>query len=91
MGPFEMTVYIVLIVVVAGIVRKHIQARHGKGGGSEGQGHGDWGTGHHGYYSKTDLKPYLDKIDALEERIRVLEKIATDPSNRLSKEIDDLK
>jgi len=39
---------------------------------------------------KTDVKPYLDKIETLEKRIRVLERIVTDKSHNLAREIDEL-
>lgn len=43
-----------------------------------------------GTYSKKQLQPYLDRIDQLEERIKVLERIATDKRRNLSDEIDRL-
>jgi len=43
-----------------------------------------------GGYSKKKLKPYLDRIDQLEERIKVLERIATDKKHNLSDEIASL-
>ena len=97
MGPFEMVVYIVLISVAGGIIGKMIAAKHG-GGGDEAGNRGNqpggsrrrrhpWGPNHN---QQEDLKPYLEKIDALEERIRVLERIVTDKSERLKREIDEL-
>lgn len=93
MGPFEMVVYIVLIGVAGGVIGKMIAARHGgeddtgnNGNHPRRRGHA-WGSPNN---SQEDLKPYLEKIDALEERIRVLERIVTDKSERLSREIDDL-
>lgn len=97
MGPFEMVVYIVLISVAGGIIGKMIAAKHGGRGDDTGSGgkqpHGPrnrrhaWGPNQN---APDDLKPYLEKIDALEERIRVLERIVTDKSERLSREIDEL-
>lgn len=43
------------------------------------------------YYSKKKLDPYLKKIEAMEERIQNLEKIATDPRRNLADEIDNLR
>jgi len=43
-----------------------------------------------GYMSRNKLKPYLDRIDQLEERVKVLERIATDKGRNLSHEIDSL-
>ena len=97
MGPFEMVVYIVLISVAGGIIGKMIAAKHGGGGDepkdSSGQGRGPRGRRHAWgprQKDREDLKPYLEKIDALEERIRVLERIVTDKSERLKREIDEL-
>ena len=43
------------------------------------------------YYSKKKLDPYLKKIEAMEQRIRNLEKIATDPRRNLADAIDNLR
>ena len=43
-----------------------------------------------GSYSKKSLKPYLERIEKLEERVKVLERIATDKGRNLSDEIDSL-
>jgi hypothetical protein len=42
-------------------------------------------------HSRDELKPCLEKIAALEDRIRVLERIVTDRGDRLSREIDELR
>jgi|GEM_PF-403099 len=92
MGPFEMVVFIVLICTAGSIIGKYM---HGKHSGKAGTHHDhessdwDWGTGGP-HYTRKELKPYLEKIDALEERIRVLERIVTDRRARLSREIDEL-
>ena len=49
----------------------------------------DMGMGEN-YYSKAKMDPYLAKIDALEERVRVLERIATDKGHALAEEINRL-
>lgn len=92
MGPFEMVVWIVVICTLGSVIGKYLHAKHSKDG-KESQpdwSNWDWGMGDPGY-SKKELKPYLEKIDALEERIRVLERIVTDKSGRLSREIDELR
>lgn len=43
-----------------------------------------------GSYSKKSLKPYLERIEKLEERVKVLERIATDKGRNLADEIDRL-
>ena len=40
--------------------------------------------------SDEDAQAMLARIDELEERIRVIEKIVTDPKDRLARAIDDL-
>ncbi|WP_417319754.1 hypothetical protein [Emcibacter sp.] len=90
MGPFEMVVAIVLIAVIGGVIKNWLKAR-------ENGARLDLGTLAHDlgldddYYSKNQIKPYLDRIEGLEERIKVLERIVTDKSHNLSREIDELK
>jgi hypothetical protein len=100
MNPFEMVVIIVMISVAGSLIGKYIHAKHGGGKDNKASTHSkdhgpdwsgwDWGAGGP-HYTKKELKPYLEKIDALEERIRVLERIVTDKSERLSREIDELR
>lgn len=90
MNPFEMVIGIVLIATIGSLIGRYIHARYGGGSArSHGADHSDWDWGMG--YSKDELKPYLEKIDALEERIRVLERIVTDRGERLSREIDELR
>ncbi|PCI32451.1 MAG: hypothetical protein COB54_06810 [Alphaproteobacteria bacterium] len=89
MTLWSMIVAVVAISVLGGIV---IQYLKGKEMGvdydldklSEALGLSD------GYMSKNKLKPYLERIDQLEERVKVLERIATDKGRTLSDEIDRL-
>lgn len=37
------------------------------------------------------LEPVLARLEAMEARLATLERIATDPSQRLAREIDDLR
>jgi hypothetical protein len=93
MNPFEMVIGIVLIGTVGSLIGKYIHARYGSGpdkAHDHGHGHGR-ADGDRADDTRGELKPYLEKIDALEERIRVLERIVTDRSERLSREIDELR
>ena len=98
MGPFEMIVYIVLICTAGGIIGRMMCPRSANGADANvntRQRHrGPWGHGHHGgpppRNPEADIKPYVAKIDALEERIRVLERIVTDKTERLKRELNEL-
>ena len=89
MGFWEAIVLIVCISVIGGLVMQFLK---GKENGvnydfdklSESLGLSD------GFYSEKNLKPYLDRIDQLEERIKVLERIATDKGRNLADEINNL-
>ncbi len=84
MNPFEMVVLIILIVTIGRVA----SARYG--------------VGRSGRRSRRDLVDapnavsiedgtrMKSEIDRLNERIRVLERLATDPSKRLSDQIDAL-
>ncbi len=74
MTMWEMIVWVVGLGTIAHIVPEYLKARE-KGVFDEDKGND---------------KNYLDRIEKLEERIRVLEKIATDKSNNLKDEIDRL-
>ena len=81
MGPFEMVVAIVAIVMVASIVRAKIGiAKHGKGG--DGVHHPD-----------PDAARLKVEVAQLKERIAVLERIATDNNGALDldREIERLR
>lgn len=90
MTLWSMIVWVVAIGVLGGIVTQYLK---GKEQGvdydldalAEKLGLNDGG------YSKKKLKPYLDRIDQLEERIKVLERIATDKKHSLADEIASLK
>ncbi|HKI74843.1 MAG TPA: hypothetical protein VJ998_09375 [Pseudomonadales bacterium] len=75
MNVFEMVVIIVIVSVVAGTIRSYFRSRHRM----VSQG------GHE------SLDEALDKIDDLEERVRVLERVVTDDKYDLKRQIDDLK
>lgn len=75
MNPFEMVVIIVIVVVIGRVVREHLRAKSLTGGNAH----------------QETLEDALDRIDDLEERVRVLEKVVTDDGYDLKRQIDDLK
>lgn len=89
MTLWSMIVWVVAISVLGGIFMQYLK---GKERGvdydldklSEALGLGGGGM------SRKDLKPYLERIDQLEERVKVLERIATDKGRNLADEIDKL-
>lgn len=84
MNPFEMVVLIILIVTIGRVVsaRYGINAwdRKGRRGGVDPQN----------LVSIEDGARMKNEISRLNERIAVLERLATDPSKRLSDQIDAL-
>lgn len=89
MNPFEMVIWIVVIVTVAGIIKSFIN--RGKPDMPEDvMDNMLHNLGMDDYYSKKKIDPYLQRIDKMEERIRILERIATDKSRNLADEINRL-
>jgi hypothetical protein len=81
MNPFEMVVAIVAIASIASVLRaKYGVVRRGKG--EEFVGH---------LQPDPDAARLRDEIRALKERIAVLERIATDGSTALDREIEALR
>lgn len=85
---------IIAIVTIGWVMTTTIRARHGYPIEDE------WGNAVHKAYSESDegtkaLAAENEKLKAtvgrLEERLKVLERIATDPSRQLSDEIDRLR
>ncbi|WP_375397862.1 hypothetical protein [uncultured Sphingomonas sp.] len=90
---------IIAMVTIGGIIKMSIRARHGlpiEDGGRR--------NNRRQRFADTDLaaerqiellsgenQKLVDQISRLEERLRVLERIATDPAERISREIDDLR
>lgn len=85
MNPFEMVVLIVLIVVMGRV----ISARYGVGGGRR-RDRGFVQLPPQDAVSIEDGARMKAEIDRLNGRIAVLERLATDPSKRLSDQIDAL-
>ncbi len=83
-------VLIVGISIIGGILSQYLKGKNGEDTSREnilselGLDFDD------GYMSENKLKPYLDRIDQLEERVKVLERIATDKGRNLADEIDRL-
>jgi cell division protein FtsB len=91
-GPF-FVLAIIAIVMVSWVITTAIRARHGYPLTD------DWGNPVHPVRQDEDAtKALVDEnkqlkanVERLEERLKVLERIATDPTKRLSDEIDDLR
>jgi hypothetical protein len=77
MNPFEMVVIIVLIVTLGGVLKHWLATRHRFQDLEE-------------QLRETGIPDQLERIDRLEERVRTLERIVTDRSERLRNEIDSL-
>lgn len=90
MNVFEMVILIVLVVMIAGVMKSYIERNKPKGlsGDTMDNFMDEMGLGD--YVTKSTISPYLEKINALEERIKVLERIATDKGRNLSEEINRL-
>ena len=73
-GPFLMVVLIVLIAVGAGVVNNYLKLQAKRSEGA----------------SDAEIQKMQADIDRLTERVRVLEKIATDGDHRLRDEISRL-
>lgn len=81
MNPFEMVVMIVAIVTLGRVLSSRYGSR-------------DQGRGAKGELPAADTGENLrlqSEVARLNERIRVLERLATDPAKRLSDEIESLK
>ncbi|WP_298018461.1 hypothetical protein [uncultured Parasphingopyxis sp.] len=79
-NPFAMVVAIVLIVSIAGVMRAKYKA-----------GLGEDENGNTVRLTDPDADKLRDEVRTLKERIAVLERIATDRSNRLEDEIEALR
>lgn len=83
MNPFEMVVLIILIVTVGRVLSGRYAKRDGRSQGAiEASGDG---------VSVAEAARLKAEVTRLNERIQVLERLATDPAKRLSDEIESLK
>jgi uncharacterized protein YlxW (UPF0749 family) len=81
-NQFEMVVLIVAIVMFAGVFKaKYGYGRHGRRGGGE----------QISAEEQAETQRLRDEVKQLKERIHVLERIAVDKENSLSREIEDLR
>jgi hypothetical protein len=78
MNPFEMVVLIVAIVSIAGIMRAKYRVGSDKHGNDV-------------LLSDPDAARMRDEIKQLKERVAVLERLATDNTSSLDREIDKLR
>ncbi len=83
---------IILICMAAWVITTAIRAKHGYPLTD------DWGNTVHKNGSDDATKALIDEnkqlkntVDRLEERLKVLERIATDPAKRLADDIDNLR
>ena len=80
MGPFEMVVAIVAIVTIGSIIR----ARHGAHKRRD-------RTGNEVTYTDPEAGRLREEVKALKDRVAVLERLATDDSSALDREIEKLR
>lgn len=76
MNPFEMVAIIVAIVMIAGVLKTR-----GAGGREKDRDP----------VEEVENRRLREKVKELKERLHVLERIATDRENSLSREIDELR
>ncbi|WP_417320458.1 hypothetical protein [Emcibacter sp.] len=89
MNAFEMVVVIVLVVSIASVIKHWIKPGKVETDLDLDELLGDLGLGDD-YLSKSQMQPHLERIRKLEERVQVLERIATDKGANLAREIDNL-
>lgn len=82
MNPFEMVVLIILIVTIGRVASGRMGKRDRK--------HGLMSAPEDGV-SAAEAARLRDEVTRLNDRIQVLERLATDPGKRLSDEIEALK
>ncbi len=85
MDPFKMVVFIVLIVSIAGVLKSYFDR-----GGRSGNFMSDLGLDEMWGDDPSAVGDHIKKIDELEQRIQVLERIVTSKNYDLKREIDDL-
>lgn len=75
MGVFEMVVLVTTIGCATGVATEYLKTQRKRADAT----------------NQDDLEDALDRIDEMEERIRVLERVVTDDKYSLSQQIDNLK
>ncbi|MBA3525836.1 MAG: hypothetical protein M3438_09345 [Pseudomonadota bacterium] len=76
MNPFEMVVIIVAIVMIAGVLKTRGASSHRRDRDPQ---------------NEIENLRLREEVKELKERLHVLERIATDRENSLSREIDELR
>jgi Tfp pilus assembly protein PilN len=84
MNPFEMVVMIVAIVTIGKVLSGRIQGKRSRMQALAGDIQDD-------SQAVAEAARLRNEVNRLNERIQVLERLATDPAKRLSDEIDSLK
>ena len=89
-GGMGFVIAIIAITTIGWVITTAIRARHGY------PLEGDWGGKVHKQDPATDTlvaenKELKATVDRLEDRLKVLERIATDPSRKLADDIDNLR
>ncbi len=77
-NPFGMVVAIVFIVMIASVIRAWLQSRAPREGEASPE-------------ERAEAMRLREEVKQLKERIHVLERIATDRENSLSREIEELR
>ena len=78
MNPFEMVVLIVAIVMITSVMRAKYSHRHRRDSEND-------------PVERVETLRLKDEVKQLKERIHVLERIATDKENTLSRQIEELR
>lgn len=74
-SPFTMIIWVVAIVCVTAVLKKRYEYRHSR---------------MHDDLDRSEVQEKLERLDRLEERVKVLEAIVTDRNYELRRELDDL-
>ena len=92
-GSPAFVIAIVAMSMAAWVITTWIRARHGYpiDEWSDGSGSGEIETRRAGELMARENEQLKGQIGRLEERIATLERIATDPAERISREIDGLR
>ncbi|MEP9401664.1 hypothetical protein [Sphingomonas sp. VNH70] len=82
---------IIAMAMIAGVMKASIRAKHGRDGDGERKRHDDPDAQRQAWLMAQQNEQLQAKVLRLEERIAVLERIATDPATRTAREIDALR
>jgi len=82
---------IIAMAMIAGIVKTSIRAKHGLAKDDERHRQDDPDAARQAWLMAQQNEQLQAKVLRLEERIAVLERIATDPATRTAREIDALR